>query len=268
MTPENKNINGVGLEHFSSLIKAYVDSHGTQVPTIVLMPQQVVSVEPPSFRLTDSQYNIMATTNFARIDCSNIGMEDILLMFERDAGSQYIYSHPSQAGIDGVYVDKTTKIVTLQSLVFSKKGEIFVESEQFIDDDTFELTDEQEYQLGYNDFCTLYITYPDETDKNYIMFSGTFRLYGFNNECLAEIKQSDNAYYIEEYPIGGGGEPTAYIKSASVSNNSLTLTNKDDSTVTYTPVANVPNASDATVGGITIRCIGTALYIRNDGGRA
>ena len=34
---------------------------------------------------------------------------------------------------------------------------------------------------------------------------------------------------------GGGGEPDAYIKSASVSGNTLTLTNKDDTTVAFTP---------------------------------
>ena len=34
---------------------------------------------------------------------------------------------------------------------------------------------------------------------------------------------------------GGGGEPAAYIKSASVSGNTLTLTNKDDTTVAFTP---------------------------------
>ena len=33
----------------------------------------------------------------------------------------------------------------------------------------------------------------------------------------------------------GGGEPDAYIKSASVSGNTLTLTNKDDTTVAFTP---------------------------------
>lgn len=34
---------------------------------------------------------------------------------------------------------------------------------------------------------------------------------------------------------GSGGEPDAYIKSASVSGNTLTLTNKDDTTVAFTP---------------------------------
>lgn len=34
---------------------------------------------------------------------------------------------------------------------------------------------------------------------------------------------------------GGGGEPAAYIKSASVANNELTLTRKDDTTLTYSP---------------------------------
>lgn len=34
----------------------------------------------------------------------------------------------------------------------------------------------------------------------------------------------------------GGGEPEAYIKSASVSGNTLTLTNKDDTTVSYSSV--------------------------------
>lgn len=38
---------------------------------------------------------------------------------------------------------------------------------------------------------------------------------------------------------GGGGEPDAYIKSASVSGNTLTLTNKDDTTVEFTPTQDV-----------------------------
>ena len=43
----------------------------------------------------------------------------------------------------------------------------------------------------------------------------------------------------------GGGEPAAYIKSASVSGNTLTLTNKDDTTVSYSgePSAYLKNAS-------------------------
>ena len=43
----------------------------------------------------------------------------------------------------------------------------------------------------------------------------------------------------------GGGEPNAYIKSASVSGNTLTLTNKDDTTVSYSgePSAYLKNAS-------------------------
>ena len=34
---------------------------------------------------------------------------------------------------------------------------------------------------------------------------------------------------------GGGSEPSAYLKSASVSEGTLTLTNKDNTTVTFTP---------------------------------
>ena len=40
---------------------------------------------------------------------------------------------------------------------------------------------------------------------------------------------------IADIESGGGGEPDAYIKSASVSGNTLTITNKDDTTVTFTP---------------------------------
>lgn len=36
-------------------------------------------------------------------------------------------------------------------------------------------------------------------------------------------------------PSGGGGEPDAYIKSASTSGNTLTLTKKDNTTVVFTP---------------------------------
>lgn len=45
--------------------------------------------------------------------------------------------------------------------------------------------------------------------------------------------------------LGGGGEPDAYIKSASVSGNTLTLTNKDDTTVDYSgePSVYLKNAS-------------------------
>ncbi len=46
---------------------------------------------------------------------------------------------------------------------------------------------------------------------------------------------------------GGGGEPSAYIKSASVSGNKLTLTKKDGSKVEFdmTTVVNTINASIA-----------------------
>lgn len=39
---------------------------------------------------------------------------------------------------------------------------------------------------------------------------------------------------------GGGGEPNEYIKNASVSGNTLTLTNKDDTTVEFTPEGVAP----------------------------
>lgn len=42
------------------------------------------------------------------------------------------------------------------------------------------------------------------------------------------------------------GEPSAYIKSASVSGNTLTLTKKDDTTVTFTP-----STGTTTLSGLT-----------------
>ena len=38
-----------------------------------------------------------------------------------------------------------------------------------------------------------------------------------------------------EKKLAGGGEPDAYIKSASITDNTLTLVNKDDTTVEFTP---------------------------------
>lgn len=54
---------------------------------------------------------------------------------------------------------------------------------------------------------------------------------------------SNNDYRIE---TEGDGEPAAYLKSASVSGNTLTLVNKDDTTTPYTPTGfvKVLNASD------------------------
>ena len=49
-------------------------------------------------------------------------------------------------------------------------------------------------------------------------------------QTLSSIKIGD-----VDYSIGGGGEPDAYIKSASVTDNTLTLVNKDDTTVEFTP---------------------------------
>ena len=51
---------------------------------------------------------------------------------------------------------------------------------------------------------------------------------------------------------GGGGEPDAYIKSASVSGNTLTLTNKDNTTVAFTPSGGggLENLTDTTEGGL------------------
>ena len=57
-----------------------------------------------------------------------------------------------------------------------------------------------------------------------------------------------------------GGEPDAYIKSASVSGNTLTLTNKDDTTVAFTPSGGggggssytLPQASYSTLGGVKV----------------
>lgn len=51
---------------------------------------------------------------------------------------------------------------------------------------------------------------------------------------------------------GGGSEPDAYIKSASVSGNTLTLTNKDNTTVAFTPSGGggLENLTDTAEGGL------------------
>lgn len=70
----------------------------------------------------------------------------------------------------------------------------------------------------------------------------------------------------------GGGEPDAYIKSASVSGNTLTLTNKDDTTVAFTPSGGgggsytLPQASYSTLGGVKV-VSNTSPYNNYDIGR-
>lgn len=64
---------------------------------------------------------------------------------------------------------------------------------------------------------------------------------------------------------GGGGEPEAYLKSASVDGNTLTLTNKDNTTVEFTPegssvaidgrtiVENGQGRIETAIGGYTVQ---------------
>ena len=81
---------------------------------------------------------------------------------------------------------------------------------------------------------------------------------------------------------GKDGEPDAYIKDASVSGNTLTLTKKDDTEVIFTPSGGsggdgssytLPAATDKTLGGIKVftnqgtaidSSIGTAVYFNED----
>ena len=60
-----------------------------------------------------------------------------------------------------------------------------------------------------------------------------------------EAAKTNYIKQLSNFGIGGGGEPSAYIKSASVVDNTLTLTNKDDTTVDYNgePSAYLKNAS-------------------------
>lgn len=55
---------------------------------------------------------------------------------------------------------------------------------------------------------------------------------------------------------GGGGEPTEYLKSASVADNELTLTKKDGTTVVYEPT--IPEPVEYTAGD------GIAIYSNNE----
>ena len=50
---------------------------------------------------------------------------------------------------------------------------------------------------------------------------------------------------------GGGGEPDAYLKSASTSENTLTLTKKDNSTVEFTPSFSEQHVGDVVSVGAT-----------------
>lgn len=69
------------------------------------------------------------------------------------------------------------------------------------------------------------------------------------------LDKKDIEKIIDEHG-GGGGEPEAYLKSASVNDNTLTLTNKDNTTVVFTP--SVP-VQDVTVGGASVVSEGIAV---------
>ena len=70
----------------------------------------------------------------------------------------------------------------------------------------------------------------------------------------------------------GGGEPSAYIKDASVSGNTLTLTKKDDTAVVFTPSGSgggdssyiLPTASVSKLGGVKVGAYNT-IYNQKQG---
>ena len=70
----------------------------------------------------------------------------------------------------------------------------------------------------------------------------------------------------------GGSEPDAYLKSASVSGNTLTLTNKDNTTVVFTPTGGsgggsytLPVANKNTLGGVKV--IHNSVLSSDDGNK-
>ena len=70
-----------------------------------------------------------------------------------------------------------------------------------------------------------------------------------STSTLGGVKVDGNTITITDGVISakgglGGAEPSAYIKNASVSGNTLTLTKKDDTNVVFTP-------SGGSVGGVS-----------------
>lgn len=65
---------------------------------------------------------------------------------------------------------------------------------------------------------------------------------------------------------GGGGEPAAYIKNASVSNKTLTLTKKDDSTITFTDTGSVVSGTNDGTNWSTITIDGVSKNIPTSSG--
>lgn len=84
--------------------------------------------------------------------------------------------------------------------------------------------------------------YYEADGKTFIAVSMNYYAFNAHKEAMAKalpLKTINSESIVGEgdITISGGGEPNAYIKSASVSGNTLTLTNKDDTTTTLTTLS-------------------------------
>lgn len=68
---------------------------------------------------------------------------------------------------------------------------------------------------------------------------------GENYNMRKMLDKKEIEKIIDEH--GGGGEPEAYLKSANVNGNTLTLTNKDNTTVVFTPESSSVDIDNKTI---------------------
>ena len=87
---------------------------------------------------------------------------------------------------------------------------------------------------------------------------------------MSVLKYKDGDEWKSTNTLAVSEEPEAYLKSAAVDGNTLTLTNKDDTTISFTPSGGsggggytLPVASKDTLGGVKVELEPRKITVRN-----
>lgn len=206
---------------------------------------------------------------------------------------------PSTTGLASTkYVDdKVAAIVipevpTKVSAFENDKGYVIhKELMTYISMDNIEPTDQGNiYRIYEKDIAATYDAEDNEITTTYAKkteIPAPYTLPIASTSTLGGVKVDGNTITIADGVISakggsGGAEPDAYIKDASVSGNTLTLTKKDDTTINFTPSGGssgggssytLPVADARTLGGIKVysnegtslsNSIGAAVYFNED----
>ena len=195
-----------GLEHYDEKIKNYINEHGGA--------DNIITINSLDEILSSEQ---LAKCKSGAIMCQIDSYDSIIrvAICNRDSSSEWYFqdikSYPAQGGVE-------TKEIHVNKQTGQCSG-------------TWSYTTVTTPSYPSNNGEYVYTLTKNGASVNQSWEQPTTVEANPENptQTLSSIKIGDVDYSV------GGGEPDAYIKSASVTDNTLTLVNKDDTTVEFTP---------------------------------